>query len=119
MIVKYRRLYPYAPYLNEEIGFERSIPDESTDEEMIEAAIKLKEVSDKAHLRMNPDLSPHEYGTGLVETAKEEEIVVGDLSKLITTSKSKKELESFKLLVKAKNDPELETLYLNKLEELS
>lgn len=66
MIVKYRRLYPYAPYLNEEIGYERSIPDDSTDEQMIEAAIKLKEIADKAHQRINPEPLPTQtdYNSG-------------------------------------------------------
>lgn len=66
MIVKYRRLYPYAPYLNEEIGYERSIPDDATEDQMIEAVVKLKEVADKAHRKINPDIQPAltDFNTG-------------------------------------------------------
>lgn len=120
MIAKYRRLYPYAPYLNEEIGFERSIPDDSTDEEMIDAVIKLKAISDKAHEKINPHLSTPsaEYSSEIKqEEIQVEKIEIGNLPNQIASCTSVKVLESYKLLVRGK--PDLEQLYLDKLEELS
>lgn len=119
MIVKYRRLYPYAPYLNEEIGYEKSIPDDSTDEQMIEAAIKLKEIADKAHQRINPEPLPTQtdYHSGPTPEIQVEKIEIGDLPTQIQSCKELKVLDSYKLLVRGK--PELEKLYFDKLEELS
>lgn len=54
MIVKYQGLFPTGPYLNEDIGFDISIPDESTEEEMIEAVLRLKRIATKAHEKANP-----------------------------------------------------------------
>lgn len=116
MIVKYRRLYPYAPYLNEEIGFEVSIPD---DGDPIAEVETLKELCDKAHKKLNPESLPTQtdYNTGQPREIQVEKIEIGDLPTQIQSCKELKVLESYKLMVKGKAD--LEKLYLDKLEELS
>lgn len=52
MIVKYKRLYPVGPYLNEEIGFEIELdtPDPIKEVEY------LKNLCDEAHKKLNPHL---------------------------------------------------------------
>lgn len=120
MIVKYRRLYNIGPYLNEEIGFETNSPDGLSHDAYIMQVEALKELADKAHKKINPELAPslHDYNTGQPEIVQvEKETAIGDLETQIRSVTDKKVLDSYKLLVKGK--PELEKLYLAKLEELS
>lgn len=51
MIVKYSKKFPYAPYLNEDIGFEIEIPDDG--DPLMELA-SLKEMAEKFHKDNNP-----------------------------------------------------------------
>lgn len=54
MIAKYSKKFPYAPYLNEDIGFDMGLPDDATDEEMIAAIVRLNDVAEKAFKKLNP-----------------------------------------------------------------
>lgn len=56
MVVKYSKKFPYAPYLNEDIGFDISIPDNATEEEMIEAQVRLNRIATAAYHRLNPHM---------------------------------------------------------------
>lgn len=121
MIVKYSKKFPYAPYLNEDIGFDKSIPDNATEEEMIQAVIDLNRISTAAFNKMNPQLqvisgqSQTDFNTGpeVIQVSKE----VGIFGKDIMSCPDLKTLESYKLLVKGK--PDLEEIYNTRLKELS
>ena len=122
MIVKYRRLYPYAPYLNEEIGYERSIPDDSTEEEMIEATSRLKEVADKCHEKFCPHQVPiSEAIQGVLpEVQVEKHPVHNRIDELVADINSCtdiKVLESYRIIARA-NQP-LQEAYNKRLKELS
>lgn len=53
MKISYQRMYNVGLYLNERIGFEIEAPDEC---DPIAELQTLKELSDKAHKELNPDL---------------------------------------------------------------
>ena len=53
MIVKYSKKFPYAPYLNEDIGFEMEIPSDSKESAML-VLKELKEMAEKFHKDNNP-----------------------------------------------------------------
>jgi hypothetical protein len=60
MIVKYSKKFPYAPYLNEDIGFEIELED--TEGKPLPQAIQvtlgfLKEMAEKFHKDNNPQLT--------------------------------------------------------------
>jgi hypothetical protein len=70
MIVKYSKKFPYAPFLNEDIGFEMSIPDNSNRADMLVALSTLKEIAEKFHKDNNPQLGMddvHTFGMGGVQ----------------------------------------------------
>lgn len=59
MIVKYSKKFPYAPFLNEDIGFETEVNATifDGDEELILLALrKLKSIAEKFHKENNPGL---------------------------------------------------------------
>lgn len=53
MIVKYSKKFPYAPYLNEDIGFEITIPDDGNPEATL---TMLKLLAEDFHKKNNPQL---------------------------------------------------------------
>lgn len=53
MIVKYSKKFPYAPFLNEDIGFELEIAD---NDDPLEALATLKKYAEKFHKDNNPQL---------------------------------------------------------------
>lgn len=55
MKVIFHKLFPYAPYLNEYIGFEKEVGD--TDEEALFAIEDLRKLAERAH----KDKYPHLY----------------------------------------------------------
>ena len=55
MIVKYSKKFPYAPFLNEDIGFEMEIPTDSKESAML-VLKELKEMAEKFHKDNNPQL---------------------------------------------------------------
>lgn len=61
MIVKYSKKFPYAPYLNEDIGFEESIMDGASEEEILAALQRLSDVALKFHKANNPQLQDEPY----------------------------------------------------------
>lgn len=125
MIVKYRRLYSTGPYLNEEIGFEISIPDHG---DPIAEVQTLKELCDKAHEQLNPGLEDktdigvyenHVARTQLPETRihkESQELRVANMIADIQSCQDLKVLETYKLLVK--NNPQLQQVYDETAEKL-
>ncbi len=92
MIVKYRRLYPYAPYLNEEIGFEITIPD---DGDPIAEVETLKSLCDEAHKKLNPNFAPlTDFNTGQPEAPIDPHAVLR-LQQLINGATTPEELETY------------------------
>lgn len=131
MVVKYAKKFPYAPYLNEDIGFEMSIGD---NENPLEALAKLKAIAEQFHKENNPqiylDAEVWQSATNeplpnnipivqqpaalnpLVKKTKEEGYIF-----LIENAKTMDELKSYTLL--SKNYPSIQTAYDKKLKELN
>jgi len=60
MIVKYSKKFPYAPYLNEDIGFEMQVDawgNGIDEEKIIDGLNKLKAIAEKFHKDNNPQLA--------------------------------------------------------------
>jgi hypothetical protein len=120
MIAKYSKKFPYAPYLNEDIGYDISLPDNATDEEMIAATIRLNSIAERAFKAMNPqativatDFHTGEQGIQEVQADRRVGLIADD----ILSSPDIKTLESYRLLARAK--PELREAYDKRLKELS
>lgn len=88
-------------------------------EDKIEAWRKAeKEMDAYYHSRGKSAPSLHDFNANQPEIVQvEKEVAIGDLETQIRSVTDKKVLDSFKYIVKGK--PELEQLYLAKLEELS
>lgn len=56
MKVILHKLFPYAPYLNEYIGYEETIPDGSSDEEALAATDRLRKLAERSHKEKYPHL---------------------------------------------------------------
>lgn len=58
MIVKYSKKFPYAPYLNEDIGFEEDRCEVSIDDEeaVLSVLRKMHSIAEKFHKENNPQL---------------------------------------------------------------
>lgn len=58
MIVKYSKKFPYAPYLNEDIGFEQEVDINALTQPdaVLDALGKLKAIAEKFHKDNNPQL---------------------------------------------------------------
>lgn len=126
MIVKYSKKFPYAPYLNEDIGFEMELDDGTgtgpIDPERLMSALSfLKGVAERFHKENNPEFVATDFNTGeqFPQVIEEKQIDrrIGVLAEDILSSPDLKTLESYKLIVKAK--PELQTAYDQRLKELS
>lgn len=92
MIVKYSRAFPLAAYgINEHIGFELEIPDESDEQKALQTLRELAELSFKT---AHPTVI---LQTPVEEVLSKEEIVANTL-KAISECKTQEELEEFKLL---------------------
>jgi hypothetical protein len=122
MIVKYSKKFPYAPFLNEDIGFDKSIPDNATEEEMIQAVINLNRIATEAYHRMNPSLptliTDYNSGEQRVQEIQIEpkERTIGVLVEDIESCKDLKTLDTYKWLLK---EPALKEAYDKRLKELS
>lgn len=128
MIVKYRRLYPIGPYLNEEIGFETSISDDGDAMAELET---LRSLCDDAHKKLNPGLElsiNSEYShllqnhpsipeTQVERTPKDKAIDAQIIT--INSYSDKAKLETFfKSMVERANEPRLTEAYELKLKSL-
>lgn len=56
MRIELRKLYGYAPYLNTEAGFDTSLPDTATEEEMIAELDRLNDITDRWHRKRYPEM---------------------------------------------------------------
>lgn len=121
MKVILHKLFPYAPYLNEYIGFEMDIPD---DGDPIAEVETLRQLAEKSHRERYPQL--YQNGSELIVesfappvqqvvkvSSKEQQIL--NFKEAITTCTSMKALELFKKLVERENLPALTEAYDNKL----
>ena len=126
MILKYRRLYPIGPYLNEEIGFEIEIDDKQPDGN--EAAIffsltELKKLCDEAHKKLNPHLgetsmaqyqsfAPERIPEQQVDKRTNVEFMIDD----IAACADLKILDTYRFIAKA--DPRIKEAYEKRFDEL-
>lgn len=125
MIIKYAKKFPYAPYLNEDIGFEMSISDKDNP---LEALAKLKSIAEQFHKENNHQIY-EEQEEGILIGGKfrnSTTIVQQHIAKLtqeekiimdIHTCTDIKTLRSYKLI--AKNNPKIQEHYTAKLSELN
>lgn len=115
MVVKYSKKFPYAPYLNEDIGFEMEIPD---DGDPMAELVTLKHMAERFHKEGNP----HLYGTNAIsipqgpyQPMQDYDPKKADTESIIYDCNTKEELE------KQKSNAEkygLMELWSNKLNEL-
>jgi hypothetical protein len=130
VIARYSKKFAYAPYLNEDIGWEKSIPDNATEEEMIQAQLELNRIATEVHKRLNPHLFAAENGEakfdipyGPIERTpianrmkKEKEIKIGTTPEDILSSPDLKTLITYKFIIKGK--PDLQKAYDKRMKEL-
>jgi hypothetical protein len=132
VIAKYSKKFAYAPYLNEDIGWDKSIPDNATEEEMIQAIIDLNRIATEAHRRMNPQLSVGVNGVASFDVPygpqpsceekilngvkKKEDIKIGLTPEAILSSPDLTTLITYRLLIKGK--PDLQKAYDKRMKEL-
>jgi hypothetical protein len=89
--INYSKRFPYAPYLNESIGFEATIEE---GEDIQEAIQKLREAAEQSFTTAHPTivLKPLEE-----QVLSKEEITQSNI-KAIMDAKTIEELESYKLM---------------------
>lgn len=116
--VFYSKKFPYAPFLNEDIGFEISL---SEGENPIEALNTLKKMAEKYHRDTNPQLFINEVPDKPViaenKTNGKPLTRTGAIIHDIGTCKELKVLESYKLI--AKNNPEIQQAYDSQFKKLA
>lgn len=132
MKVFYQRTYSIAPYLTERIGFEVDTEIDSLmpDGKKIDpttAVQSLKELCDKAHKELNPNLEEMK-GTHVVPVQEEaatfynqptsKEQAIESHIQTINECKTINNLNIFKKLVEKTNHPGLTAAFQNKLKQL-
>lgn len=107
MTAKYSKKFPYAPYLNTDIGFDMGIPDNASDEEMIEAIVRLDRVATEAFYKLNPHIkSPHQIPQG-EQVIPERQVDKGNASDVVKEIMACKDLKTLKTYVRiAQQKPE-------------
>ena len=107
MIVKYSKKFPYAPYLNEDIGFEMEVGvgvSRSSEEAIMEALKYLKAIAEKFHKDNNPQLTE--------ETPWPSNVSNGALPPQPIPTIDRKALERLEILIDdAKSFEQLDELY--------
>jgi hypothetical protein len=93
VIAKYSKKFPYAPYLNEDIGYDISIPDNASDEEMIEAIVRLNRVATAAYYRLNPHIKPAAH---IPQGEQVRQVDKGSVSDVVMEIKACKDLKTLK-----------------------
>lgn len=120
MIAKYSKKFPYAPYLNEDIGYDISIPDNASDEEMIEAIVRLNRVATAAYYRLNPQIknaAQMPQGQQIVPEVQVEKGDKGGIENEITNCPDIRTLQTYALMVQ--QYPSLAPIYNQRKKELS
>lgn len=117
--VTFSKKYPYAPYLNFDIGFEAEI---GADENPLGALKELEEMSDRYHKNNYPQLEETYVSSQLEQESLPFTPKTQPHSTIeaINTCTNLKELQDFQLLVKNMSNkyPEIKTAYDNKLKQL-
>lgn len=120
MIVKYSKKFPYAPYLNEDIGFEMEILENvyTSPEKVLLALSTMKAMAEKFFKESNPGLAVETNYAAIPGHPQETQVEkrIGLFTDDIISSPDLQTLESYKLLVKGK--PHLEKAYDFRLKEL-
>jgi len=123
MKVILHKLFPYAPYLNEYIGFEKEVGE--SDEEALEAIEHLRELAERSHR----EKYPHLYQEPTTEIAQDQppqpisnedkkRATIQSHIKTVQECKTLNNLKIFDKLVERTNDPELTYAYQEKFIEL-
>jgi hypothetical protein len=122
MKVPFRKLYPYQPYLNTEVGFETSLPDNATEEEMIAELDRLNDITDRWHRKRYPEMyTPVEQvadnpAVPVRTIDKELGAEHFDLIASINSCTELKVLETYKLMIRG--DKAAQQAYNQKAQEL-
>lgn len=138
--VKYEKLFPTGAYLNEKIGFEAELdivgktsinPSETGVtfglEDPLAAIERLRILAEQSHKQKYPHLYTESGSPVFIEqvqeTRSEEEISrsqqIEGYRELIKLADTPQKLERHRGNIEKLNDPELKTLFDNKLKELS
>lgn len=121
MKVILHKLFPYAPYLNEYIGFEMDIPD---DGDPIAEVETLRKLAEKSHRERYPEIYsetglppiPHPANEQPKERTREE--MVAAHIQTINECKTLRNLEMFRAMVERENENVLYEAYHNKKKQL-
>jgi hypothetical protein len=113
--ISYQKVFPLGMYINERIGVEIQLDKEDSPEYALSKAKEMvesfhKENNKGLHIEVNSDAIP-------IQKPEPEETRIGLLIQDIESCKDIKTLESYKFLVKGKQD--FQTAYDNKLKELT
>jgi hypothetical protein len=95
--INYSKRFPYAPYLNESIGFEATIEE---GEDIQESIQKLREQAEQSFSNAHPTIV---LKPAIEQVLSKEEITEGNI-KAIMDCKTLEELETCKLLTKQGKD---------------
>jgi len=87
----YSKKFPYAPYLNESIGFEADVLE---GENVYDSIQILRELAENSFKTAHPTVIPQTP----VEQTRSKEEMVADTIQAITSTLTMKELEEYKLL---------------------
>lgn len=101
MKVNFNQKFGYAPFLNRDIGFETTIPDNATEDQMIEEIVRLHRIATKAHEKLPSELQETitDFNTGQSEKIREVNLEAERVEVEIDNATSIEELD--KLLDKA------------------
>lgn len=91
--ISYSKKFPYAPYLNESIGFEAEILE---NENVLDCVQQLRDAAELSFTTAHPNVV---LTTPIEQTLTKEQITEGNL-KAINDCTTLQELESYKLLTK-------------------
>jgi hypothetical protein len=91
--ITYSKKFPYAPYLNESIGFEAEI---SENENVLDCVHRLRDAAELSFTTAHPNVVLQKQ-VEEVDKRTPEQMKIDDIA-LIMSSKTLKELDTFKLL---------------------
>ena len=122
MKVFYQRTYSIAPYLTERIGFEvdteiDSLMPDGSKINPDTAVQSLKELCDKAHKELNPNLEEMK-GTHVVPVQEKEVSPDQSLIDTINYCTTTRSVEMFRKEVERRNNPLITEAFENKLKSL-
>lgn len=122
MKVILHKLFPYAPYLNEYIGFEKEVGD--SEEEGLEAIKNLRELAERSHRERYPEIYSESGLTAIpghpmnVTQIDSRDEKIKAMFITISECRTVRNLEMFASEVQRLNEPSLFESYNNKKKEL-